>query len=75
MALDSFRSRLPAALLLSGLLAATITLFEPAKSAVSNWNEIGIGFSELLARLAVPFAVACFAIATSACAIFIIFAY
>ncbi len=61
-----FRSRLPAALLLSGLLAATFTLLEPAKSAVSNWSEIVIGFAELLTRLAVPFAAAWFAIATLA---------
>jgi hypothetical protein len=63
---NRFRSQLPAALLLSALLAATIALIEPAKSAIGNWSEIGIGFAELLARLAVPFAVAFFAIATFA---------
>jgi hypothetical protein len=63
---NRFRSQLPAALLLSVLLAATIALIEPAKSAIGNWSEIDIGFSELLARLAAPFAVALFAIATFA---------
>jgi hypothetical protein len=38
-------------------LAATVALLEPVKSAVSNWNEIGIGFSELFAGLAVPFGI------------------
>ena len=61
-----FRLRLPAALLLGGLLAATITLIEPAKSAIGNWSEIGVGFSELLTRLALPFAVAFLAAATFA---------
>ena len=37
-------------------------LFEPTKSAISNWSEIVIGFSELLAWLAVPFVVAFFGI-------------
>ena len=54
------------AFLLSGLLAATFTLLEPAKSAVSNWSEITIGFEDLATRLAVPFAVAYLAIATLA---------
>ncbi len=61
--MNRFRSQLPAAFLLSGLLAATIALLEPLKSALRNWNEIGINFSELFASLAVPFAVAFFAIA------------
>ncbi len=52
------RSQLPAALLLSTLLAATITLIEPAKSAIGNWSEIGIGISTLLARLVTPFVAA-----------------
>ncbi len=52
-----FRSKLPIVLLLSGLLAATIALLEPVKSAVWNWNEINLGFEALLARLAPPFAV------------------
>ena len=64
--LAPFRSRLSALLLVSGLLAATITLIEPAKSAITNWSEIAIGFEELLARLALPFAVTFLAIATLA---------
>ncbi len=60
------RSQLPAALLLSALLAATITLIEPAKSAIGNWSEIGIGISTLLARLVTPFAVALAGIAAFA---------
>jgi hypothetical protein len=54
------------AFLLGGLVAATIVLLEPAKSAVSNWSDIGIGFSELFAKLAVPFAIAFFCMATLA---------
>ena len=57
MNVAGFRSRLPTAFLLSGLVAATIVLLEPTKSAVSNWSDIGIGFSELFAKLAVPFAI------------------
>ena len=60
------RSQLPAALLLSALLAATITLIEPAKSAIGNWSEIGIGISTLLARLVTPFAAALAGIAAFA---------
>lgn len=60
------RSRRSATLVVSGLLAATITLLEPAKSAVSNWSEVGIGFEELLARLVVPFVAVYFAIAALA---------
>ncbi len=60
------RSQLPAALLLSALLAATIALIEPAKSAIGNWSEIGIGISTLLARLVTPFAVALAGIAAFA---------
>jgi hypothetical protein len=56
MSENRFRSQLPTALLLSALLAATIALVEPAKSAIGNWSEIGIGISTLLARLAMPFA-------------------
>jgi hypothetical protein len=54
------------AFLLGGLVTATIVLLEPAKSAVSNWSDIGIGFSELFAKLAVPFAIAFFCMATLA---------
>ena len=63
---NRFRSQLPAALLLSALLAATIALIEPAKSAIGNWSEIGIGISTLLARLATPFAAALVGIAAFA---------
>jgi hypothetical protein len=63
---NRFRSQLPAALLLSALLAATIALIEPAKSAIGNWSEIGIGISTLLARLATPFAAAFVGIAAFA---------
>jgi hypothetical protein len=52
---DRFRSQMPTVMLLSGLLAATIALLEPFKSAVSNWNEIGISFAFLLSKLAIPF--------------------
>jgi hypothetical protein len=54
--MNEFRSKLPMVLLLSGLLAATIALFEPIKSAIWNWSEISLGFEALLARLALPFA-------------------
>jgi hypothetical protein len=54
--MTSFRHQMRTALLLSGLLAATIMFFEPIKSAASNWSEIGTGFPELIGRLAAPFA-------------------
>ncbi len=60
---NEFRSKLPMVLLLSGLLAATIALLEPVKSAVWNWSEINLGFEALFARLALPFAVAWLGIA------------
>lgn len=54
---NRFRSELPVALVLSGLLVATVVLLEPTKGAVANWTEIGLGFSELLGWLAVPSAI------------------
>ena len=66
VSMNQLRTRLPTVLLLSGLLAATIVLLEPAKSAVGNWNDIVIGFSELFAKLAMPFGVAFVAIAAPA---------
>ena len=63
---NRFRSQLPAALLLSALLAATIALIEPTKSAIGNWSEVEIGFSTLLAKLATPFAAAFVGIAAFA---------
>ena len=54
---NRFCSELPVALVLSGLLVATVMLLEPTKSAVANWIEIGLGFSELLGWLAVPAAI------------------
>ena len=66
MTMTPYGSRLPRVLLLSGLLVATVVLLEPVKSAVWNWNQIGLGFSELLARLVVPFSVAFLAIAALA---------
>jgi len=47
------------ALLIGGLLVATVVLLEPSKSAVGNWNEVSLGFSELLAWLALPAAIGC----------------
>jgi hypothetical protein len=52
---NSKHSRHFTIVLLSGLLAATISLFEPLKSAVWNWSELSLGFSGLLAKLALPF--------------------
>ena len=63
---NRFRSELPAALMLSGLLVATVVLLEPTKSAVANWIEISLGFSELLGWLAVPSAIGFLVVATLA---------
>ncbi len=40
----------------ASLIAATLFLLEPLKSAVVNWDELSIGFSALLRQLALPFA-------------------
>jgi hypothetical protein len=52
------------ALMLSGLLVATVVLLEPTKSAVANWIEIDLGFLELLSWLAVPSAIGFLGVAT-----------
>ena len=66
MARNGFRSRFSIAILLSGMIAGTLTLFEPLKSEVVNWSEIGIGVAELLTRLATPLAIAFLAVAVLA---------
>lgn len=63
---NRFRSELPVALMLSGLLVATVVLLEPTKSAAANWIEIDLGFLEFLGWLAMPFAIGFLAVAAVA---------
>jgi hypothetical protein len=52
----SLHARLLRALVLAALIAGSVMLFEPLKSAVLNWDEISTGPAELLRRLLPPFA-------------------
>ncbi len=52
------RARALRAFVLAALIAGTVVLFEPLKSAVLNWDEISIDFAALLQRLLPPFALA-----------------
>lgn len=47
--------RIVSSVLLALGIAATLTLFEPLKSAIANWDEITLGFKGLFRHLVAPF--------------------